>query len=398
MDDLFFCSKCNKEHHLESPSGKKHLKYAFSKKDIGKALDYTFNAGAYTYITDHTQDYVRNTEVFGTLADKFRSSGIFNSPESIQKWLSQHSEHTDLVFRRLVGDAAGEVDAIRQANSGLKGLFYRTDFFRDASGHIPSNTPGIDARTVNRFTNKVVEKIQIKSNWSDNPVNLRQTIREFLNNNHNNENITLAGPKELIEEAQRMGVKNKLVIVNSTSENMESGKELVKKIQSGDASLQGHITFTGASERIAKGAIIGVAVTATISSLSNFMSYKKGKITGKEALVKIGKDSSKGAIVGGTLGGLSLLFPPGAVGLGIGIVVGTGLRKVIDAAYGDGAYREIVNSMGAVEATVQSTAEGVAVVNRVNTFSEIAHDFTEEKLNKHDRLSSDTDRKLEGLD
>jgi len=360
-------------------------------------IDYTFNVVAYAYITKNTQDYIRDTQVFRTLADKFRFSEIFNSPESIQNWLSQHSEHTDHIFRRLVGDGAGEVDAIRQANGGLRSLFYHTDFVRDASGHIPSNTAGIDAQAVNRFTGEVVEKIQIKSNWSNDPVSLRQTIREFLNSNHYSKDITLAGPKELIEEARNMGVQNKLVIVNSTSENMESGRELIEKIQSRDASVQGHITFAGASERIAKGAIIGVAVTAAISSLSNYISYKKGKITGKEALINIGKDSSKGAIVGGTLGGLSLLFPPGAVGIGIGIAVGTGIRKIIDAAYGDGAYRETVNSIGAVEATVQSTADGIVVVNRVNTFSDIAQGFTEERLNEHDRLSSDTDRKLEGL-
>ncbi|MHB9071722.1 MAG: hypothetical protein ACYC54_15290 [Sedimentisphaerales bacterium] len=397
MTDLYYCSKCKKEHSLKDCKGIEHLKYVLSKKEFGIALDYTFNAGAYAYITGCTEDYLRNTQVFGTLADKFQVSGNFNSPEAIQNWLSQHSEHTDHIFRKLVGDGAGEVDAIRQMNSGLRGLFYKTDFFRDASGHIPSNTAGIDAQTMNRFTGEIVKNIQIKANWSNDPANLRQTIREFLSNDHYSENVTIAGPKELIEEAQRMGVKNKLIIVNSTSENVKSGNDLMENIKSNDPSIHGHITFIGVTERVAKGAIIGVAVTATISSLCNYISYRQGKITGKQALVNIGKDSSKGAIVGGSLGGLSLLFPPGAVGLGIGIVVGIGLRKIIDAAYGDGAYREIVNSMSAVEAMVNTTAHGVVVVNRVNTFSEIINGFVEAKLDEHEKLVADTDKKLKEM-
>ncbi len=49
--------------------------------------------------------------------------------------------------------------------------------------------------------------------------------------------------------------------------------------------------------------------------------------------------------MGGSLAGLSLLFPPGIIGIGIGIAVGTGLRKIIDIAYGEGEYENILNDM-----------------------------------------------------
>ena len=158
------CPRCGCTHDLSAPEGARHLKYAMDADQLAKALDFTATAGANAYIFEHTQQYVRDTQVFGVLQDKFSNSGMFANRDAALAWLHErlavNPDNVDQILRRLQGDGAGEVDALRQISDDLRNLFYRTEFVRDATGHIPSNTPGIDLQSVNRFTgDHVVEEL-----------------------------------------------------------------------------------------------------------------------------------------------------------------------------------------------------------------------------------------------
>jgi hypothetical protein len=120
-------------------------------------------------------------------------------------------------------------------------------------------------------------------------------------------------------------------------------------------------------------------------------------MTGAEAFRRVGIDASKGAIIGGAMGGLSVIFPPGAIGLGIAVVVGSQLRRLIDVAYGEGAWKEIVSSMGAVEASVKATAEGVAVVDQATRFASVAQESALRDLVGFAHEARVTDQQLERL-
>ena len=64
---------------------------------------------------------------------------------------------------KLQGDAAGEVDFIREMQGNIRSLFTKIDFPRNADGRIISNTPGIDAVEINRITGEVINEFQVKT-------------------------------------------------------------------------------------------------------------------------------------------------------------------------------------------------------------------------------------------
>lgn len=401
MTDSYQCSRCGVRHSLSEDVGRAHLAHALSPKEFGGFLDFAATAGAHAYITDNTQQYVRDVQVFEVLGDKFSRSGIFTGREAASNWLSErvavNADNVDQILRRLQGDGAGEVDALRQINGSLRGLIHRAEFITDANGHIPANTAGIDLQVVNRFTGEVVETIQVKSNWSGDPATLRQTLSKFLSGPAYDESITLAGPKELIDQARETGIPNRLVVVSDVDGNRLSGERLRDMVEEGGQAVDGRITFAGVAERAGQGAIVGAAVAATIASVGAYIAYRRGEISGAQAFRRVGVEASRGAVIGGALGGLSVLFPPGAVGIGIGIVVGAQVRRVVDIAYGKGAYLDLVRSMGAVEASLASTASGIAVIQDSTRVARRAQRSTVESIIDFAETSTDTDAMLERL-
>lgn len=395
------CAECQIEHALESDIGRRHLGKVLTREQFGRGVDFISSAASYGYITENSQQYLRDTQVFDVLGEKFSRSGMFQSTESAQDWLNErmavNASNMDQVLRRLQGDGAGEVDALRQVNGSLRGLIHEAKFPTGPTGSIPSNQAGFDLEIVNRFTGDVVERVQVKSNWSTNPEVLKETVRDFLSNGAYTTDMTLAGPQELIDVARDMEVPNKLVVVGDVEGNRLSGERLMGLVESGDAATQGALSFQGVAERVGEGAVIGAAVAVTLSAIGNFIAYRQGRISGAEAFKEIAVDASRGAVVGGAMGGLSLLFPPGAVGVGIGIVVGMQLRRIVDIAYGKGAYLDLVRTMGAVEASVRTTADGVAVIERSISWAGEAQRMAEDELVAFAETARETDAMLEKL-
>ena len=401
MSQTYECSRCRSVHRLDSELGQDHLPEALPEKDLSRFLDFTLTAGSYAYITANTQQYVRDVQVFDVLGDKFSRSGIFDGREAASNWLSErmsvNPDNFDQVLRRLQGDGAGEVDVLRKINGSLRGVFHRAEFIKDAAGHVPSNTAGVDLQVVNRFTGEVVERIQVKSNWSSDPAVLRQTLSKFMSGADYDESVTLAGPRELIEQARELGVPNRLVAVSDVDGNRLSGERLRQMIDEGGSAVEGSLTFEGIAERVGQGAVVGAAITATLASIGSFIEYRQGKITGAEAFRRVGVEASRGAVIGGAMGGLSLVFPPGALGIGIGILVGTQVRRVVDVAYGKGAYLDLLNSMGAVQRSIQVTAEGAAVIERSTALASRAQFETLAELREFGETAQETDELLKRL-
>jgi hypothetical protein len=321
----------------------KNYKY----EDFEKFINFSSSALSYGYITNNAQQYIRDLEVAKLLGEKFSRSGIYTNAQNAQNWLNQRLEvnpnNLNLIFNRIQGEGGGEVDVIRAINGSLKGLLYKAEYATNNLGNITNNVPGIDAIIKNRFTGKIVEQIQIKSNWSTDSSVLKQTVSNFLKNENYNENIVLSGPKELIKIAKDMNIKNPTYTFGDINKNKESAERLIKTINKGKFSS--NINFSGVAEKVGKGALIGAAVTISVSAISNYIAYRNGQISMNEAFNNIAIDGSKGAIIGGSLAGLALVFPPGVIGIGIGIVIGTGIRQIIEIAYGKGEYKKILDEI-----------------------------------------------------
>jgi len=124
-----------------------------------------------------------------------------------------------------------------------------------------------------------------------------------------------------------------------------------------------NITAGKTLKKTANGAVIGAAVSLTISGLTNYISYKKGEITRKQAFINIGEDSAKGAIMGGEMSAVSIFLPAGAVGfisgLAIGVYLNATLTNILDEIFGKGAHHEILAASGCVMSTSKNLCEAL---------------------------------------
>lgn len=326
---------------------------SFDSSDMMKFLDFSANAAAYGYITSNAQDYVRNIEVAKLLKQKF---DMFASVKDAQNWINQrmivNPDNFDQVFRRLQGDGAGEVDFVRYINGSLKGLLYKAEYATDATGNVTNNIPAIDVIIRNRWSGEIVQQIQVKSNWSLDPKTLGKTIDRFLNNKNYDPDIVLVGPQELIDEAAKRGIPNPLKVFKSSEENLNSAMKLKEDLEVGN--FTNTVFSINTINELGKGALIGGAVSLGVSSIQNYLALKNGDIDIDVAFSNIAKDSARGVVVGVALKGVALLSPPGLVGIGIGIIVGSGLKKIIDAALGKGDFEELVRDMRIDQSIISS--------------------------------------------
>ncbi|WP_377890409.1 hypothetical protein [Alkalihalobacillus sp. R86527] len=401
--------------HIEKEISQEDISYIekhLNRNDLKEFLDIASVAGAHEMVTrgipgvyEGTHQFIRDIETAQLLQEKFPNMP-YSSPEGFKEWLTDRlSGSTNSqanALSRLQGDGAGEVDFVREMQGNLRSLFTKTDFAKDASGNVTSNYPGIDAVEINRFTGKVINEYQIKTLRSEDSIN--KVLEKFTSNSHYNENITLVGPKELIEEAQKQGLPNPVKVMGTVKENSDSVNALNDKIQSGQMTTE--LSTKAVVDKVAGGVVIGAAISIGISSLFNFIAYKKGEISKPELISRIGKDGVKGAITGGALAGLSLFVPGGIIGIGIGFVVGSVLRRALDDAFGEGIFADILDLTNSVQANVKLLhkgsiyiaelveADGKQVARTVTT----VQDLTTERINTLKRLQDYEERFQAGQD
>lgn len=319
----------------------------FDQSDLLNFVDFASHAAAYGYIANNTQEYLRNIDIMDLLNNKFTDFKKFSSATELQNFVRNKllidQVSPNYVYRYLQGQGAGEVDFIRHINGSLKGLLYKADYATNEAGNIASNIGGIDAVIKNRFTDEIIYKVQIKSNWSATPGNLRKAINRFKRNKFYSPDIVLLGPKELIDKAKEMGLPNPTMTFKDTSKNLKSAEKLTKL--AADGKMPTSIYSINTVQKIGKGAATGAVVSLGVSSIENYVLYKQGMIDMEEAFDNIAKDSAKGAFVGGALKGVALICPPGLIGVGIVIAVGSGLRKTIDLSLGKGEFEKILLEM-----------------------------------------------------
>ncbi|MEE1012327.1 MAG: hypothetical protein U0L11_09900, partial [Acutalibacteraceae bacterium] len=168
---------------------------------------------------------------------------------------------------------------------------------------------------------------------------------------------------------------NEMGTMDSTKKSTE---RLFEKIKSGNANTQ--ITPDLVASKAAQGAVIGAAISLTISSITNFIRYKNGEITRAEAFRDIGEDSVKGLLTGGAMGAITLFLPGGALGFVAGVAIGMYISEVagnvLDEVFGKGAYEQILHACGYVAGTAKNVASmmedfGTSVknINMYNTRS-----------------------------
>lgn len=393
-----YCEKCRDFHDVNEmcPVYKEQLRK--HPEWLGEAANLASISGQYYLITSQaldkganiinkitgsnlsyegTHQFARDIQVFSKLnSDSFRSSGQFANAQVAKETLENSTEGFKQYLRGRLNGTGQEVDWLRQQQGKLGNIFTKSS--------LPDgNTVGYDGITVNRFNGKVIERVTIKAAEGQSGLytNAKDVIEAIEKGrlNPTDKVFGINGIEDQLEkhfekainQARESGnlelettlknAKDNLKVVQSgtTADVADSTERLTNKILKGQASPVA--TFDQVCSKMAQGAVIGAAVSLSVSSITNFIKYKNGELTKDEAFRNVGEESVKGAIIGAAMGGISIFLPAGAIGFIAGMAIGIYINAVctnfLDEVFGKGAYEQILHASGYIAGTAKNVAD-----------------------------------------
>ena len=355
----WYCKKCATIHDDNELCPKIKLQLKNNKNLLGEAANFITVAGEHNLITSNnmnkilepisnllnsnltyegTYQLTRDIQVFKRLNEEsFVRCGTFSSPEAAQEYL----QNTNLkALTSKITGASQEVDWLLSEKGKLSSIFNNSILFN-------GNAAGVDGQTVNKITRNTT-RVTVKA--SINPITKNSTgvkdIQEALAKNTLKENELVVGTKGMEKSLREVGVNNPVEEINSAKSIRNSNERLLKKIKNGEATTS--ITGKQLLKKVGQGAIIGGAISLSISSITNYIRYRNGEIDREEVFKEISKDTINGLLTGGVLSGISLFFPPATIGFIAGVTIGIYINKtlsnILDEIYGKGSYKAILNS------------------------------------------------------
>lgn len=369
----WYCEKCKKMHGEEEicPRIKQQLKQ--HPEWLSEITDFTTVAAQERLITtqalesvaqeinklagtkltyEGTHQFARDIQVFKRLNEEpFSRSGHFSDPKKAMLYLENVTKTAEANPR-----------AMTSFESKLTGYAQETDWLRYKQGQISSlwekssllenNAPGIDGVTINRFTGKEISRTTIKASKNSMTANSTgiKDVKEAIEKGTAKSSDIIFGPEGTKQAAAEAGLKNPIIEKNSVEQINESNERLKEKISKGQATTAPTMQQVG--QKMVQGAVIGAAVSLTVSTISNFVRYKNGELTIEEAFGEISEETLKGALVGGAMSGVTIFLPAGPLGfvagIGIGIYFNKACTNLLDEVYGKGAYGAILHTSGYV--------------------------------------------------
>ncbi|WP_165844734.1 hypothetical protein [Staphylococcus saprophyticus] len=318
----------------------------------------------------------RDIQVFQQLnVDAFKNSGVFNEPKLAQRYVQSGGTSIENNLKRKLTGTAQEVDWLRNRKGSLTRIFEKAKLV----GEETANAPGIDGMVKNRITGKE-SGVSVKNSISNKGLgtNVRDVLKAIDKGtinpddrivgtkgtknsvekmlNKNIDKVVKEGNQELLEKLKIAKDEMKVQEIGNFEEAKNSTERLTNKVKSGEA--YSRINSKMVAKQMRNGGVIGAAVSFSTASISNYLKYKNGEITREKAFSEIGQETCSGAIIGSAMGGLSLFFPPGAIGFAAGIAVGMYVSKttqnVMNEVFGKGAFEQILHSSGYIYGTTMN--------------------------------------------
>ncbi|HDE8875189.1 TPA: hypothetical protein PD474_002201 [Staphylococcus aureus] len=392
-----YCERCKEVHETTELCNDLKKQLQNDSSLINEAMNFTNLAAQHQLISTQVLDEVamsinkiantgltfegskqcaRDIQVFQQLnVDAFKNSGVFNEPKLAQRYVQSGGTSIENNLKRKLTGTAQEVDWLRNRKGSLTRIFEKAKLV----GEETANAPGIDGMVKNRITGKE-SGVSVKNAISNKGLgtNVRDVLKAIDKGTINpddiivgtdgtknsvekmlNKNIDKAvkeGNQELLEKLKIAKDKMKVQEIGNFEEAKNSTERLTNKVKSGEA--YSRINSKMVAKQMKKSGIIGAAVSFSTSSLFNYLKYKNGEITREKAFAEIGQETCSGAIIGSAMGGLSLFFPPGAVGFAAGIAVGMYVSKttqnVMNEVFGKGAFEQILHSSGYIYGTTMN--------------------------------------------
>jgi len=399
-----YCVRCRKMHEEAELCPNISIQLKEHPEWLGEAANFAIIAGEYKLVTSNALDTVaqevnsvigtnfhfegthqisRDIQVFKRLNDEaFVKAGYFASPETAQKYMQNATPGQLKGLKAKINGSGQEVDWVREQASKLSSVLQKSELLN-------KNAVGVDGVVYNRFSGKEITRVTIKATQSQSGLNtnVQQVIKAIKSERlAPNETVYgVGGTKEAlakkfakeIEHARTCGDKQLVQKLTQAQENLkviESGSpdtviqnrdRIFDKIKDGKANTT--VTAEQFEAKAVHGAIIGAAIELTISCIISFVRFKNGEITKEEAYREVGESTTKGAITGGTMSGISLFLPMGAVGfvggMAVGIYVSAATKNLLDEVFGKGFYEQVLHSAGYVYGTSTALVDAVQTIN-----------------------------------
>lgn len=432
-----YCKYC-KETHDENDLCERYKKQLKENPQwLNEALSFSTVASQYHLVTSQTLEHVangvneligtnlhfegshqfaRDVQVFAKLnSDSFSKSSAFSNAETAKQWFLEHPDSKYLKCR--LNGTGQEVDWLRQQQGSLKSIFQKSV--------LPDgNTVGYDGETLNRFTGETIEKVSIKAasttygiktnvndiitalekgtlSPNDSVLGIEGTKNVFEKAiDESIEKAAANGDKKLLETLQKAKSELKITESKNLDDIEKSTQRLKSKIAGNKANP--YVTPSDVANQMAQGAIIGAAVEFSVATITNYIRYKNGEITREDAFREVGEASVRGAIVGGTMAGITLFLPAGPVGwvagMAIGIYLRTTVTNVLDEIFGKGAYEQILDSCGYIKGTAQNLGSVLDKMAQNARIMNQNHQRTSLTINNIQLRNEDISNKLDELD
>lgn len=398
-----YCPKCRKMHEETELCPNIALQIREHPEWLGEAVNFATIAGEYELITTNVLDSVaqkvnpviganlhfegthqisRDVQVFRRLNEEaFVRAGYFASPEAAQQYLenAKPGQLTGLIAK--INGSGHEVDWAREQAGKLSSVIERSELLN-------KNAVGVDGVVCNRFTGKEITRVTIKATQSKSGLNTNvQQIIKAIKSDRLAPNETVYGVEGIreklaqklakeIEYARACGdeqLAQKLTQAQNNIKVIESGSpetvaqnrdRILEKIRDGKANTS--ITSEQFATKAVQGAVIGAAIELTISGITTYVRYKNGEITKEEAYREIGESTTKGALVGGALSGITLFIPTGVVGfvggMAIGVYVSAATKNLLDEIFGKGFYEQVLHTSGYVYGTSTALVDAIQII------------------------------------
>lgn len=374
----WYCEKCKTIHTDEQLCP--HIQEQLRKTPqlLSEAANFASVAGQYDLITSQrldsvaqavnkvagtnlsyegTHQYARDIQVFKRINEEARKrAGYFSSPDKAKAYLEEiinsGSDGTMRSFDSMLTGSSQEVDWLRMQQGKLSSIWKKSVLLND-------NAPGIDGITYNRFNNGTVSRVTIKASkdaGTRTGGNIQSNVNkvgEAIEKGRVTNKDVIYGVEGTADAAKKAGLSNPVVEQNTPKQVSDSNSRLKRKVLDGKAVTSP--TAPQVLEKMGQGAVVGAVVSLGISTLTNYIRYRNGELTREEAFRDVGEDTTKGALIGGAMAGVTIFIPGGAIGfvggMAIGMYLNASLTNVLDEVYGKGAYLQLLHASGYIMGT-----------------------------------------------
>ena len=367
----WYCEKCKSFHTDNELCPQLEIQLKKHPDWIAAAADFTIVAGEEALVTTQALDkvaqqinsligsdltyegtlqFARDIQVFRRLDEEpFSRSGVFESPEKAKAYYenvlkaAKEKPRTLTSFESKLTGYSQEVDWLRQKHGQISSFWEKSEL-------LSNNAPGVDGVTYNRFTGKQISRTTIKA--SKNPVTKSSTgitgVKKAIDKGYATQEDIIFGPEGTKLAAENAGLINPVVEKNSMQSIRNSITRQESKIASGIAYIKP--TASQISSHVFQGAIVGGAVSLSVSAINSYFRYRNDEITREQAFSEISEDCLKGLLVGGALGGITIFLPCGTIGViagnAVGTYVNTSFTNILDEIYGKGMFGALLDSYG----------------------------------------------------